>query len=66
MQKKVRRPRKAKGNDVIAFLDPDSLTPRARLLRAAENRGFNLIQIFFRRINLNGKWIHFSEKKIGG
>ena len=52
----------------MSFRDrvPDSLTPRARLWRAVENRGFNLIQIFFRRISLNGKWIYFSEKKIGG
>ena len=63
MQNKVRRPKRAKGNDVIALLDRDSLTPRARLWRAVENREFNLIQNLFGRISLNGKWIHFSEKK---
>ena len=57
--------------DVIALLDPGSLkcgraTPRARLWRAIENRGFNQIQKFFRRISVNGKWIHFSEKKFWG
>ena len=34
--------------------------------RAIKNRGFNQIQKFFRRISLNGKWIHFSEKKFLG
>ena len=30
-------------------------TPRARLLRAVENQGFNQIQNSFRRISLNGR-----------
>ena len=34
--------------------------------RAIKNRGFNQIQKFFRRISLNGKWIHLSEKKFLG
>lgn len=66
-----RKQRKMTEGWSIRFLDPDSLkrgraTPRARLWRAVENRGFKQIQNFFRRISLNGKWIHFREKKFLG